>query len=85
MTNFLKVAAALAVLAAASPLLAKTNPAGHWEWRTRPVPGQRSGPIVRARVGVEDGASVMAYCDCRKTTAGTAGCMTAIPGEHDPA
>ena len=83
MRNFLKVAAALAVLAGASPLVAKTNPAGHWEWRTRPAPGPRAGPVVPVRVWVKDRAT-MADCDCPMMKVSAADCMTGMPGKHAP-
>ena len=85
MKTFLKVAAVFAVLAAASPALAKTDPAGHWKWSTRPAPGpSRSSPVAPVRVWVKDGASAMADCDCPMMKASAADCMMGMPGKHAP-
>ena len=85
MKTFLKAAAAFAVLAAASPALAKSDPAGHWEWQTRPAAGpSRSMPMTPVRVWVKDRASAMADCDCPMMKASAADCMMGMPGSHAP-
>lgn len=85
MKIFLKVAAALAVLATASPALARTDPGGHWEWSARPAPGpSRSTPPGPVRVWVKDGASAMVGCTCPMMDASKAVCMMDMPGKHTP-
>ena len=83
MTILLKAAAAFAVLAAASPALARIDPGGHWEWSTRPAPGpSRSTPPGPVRVWVENSASAVVGCTCPMMDASKAVCMMDMPDKH---
>ena len=85
MKTFLKVAAALAALAAISPALAETDRAGNREMVTRPAPGpSRSGLVAPVRVPMRDAASAMADCDCPMMKASAANCMKGMPSKQSP-
>lgn len=85
MNTSLKFAASFAVLAITQPALAQSEPAGHWEWRTRPVAGPvRSIPAGPVRVWVPNKALGMADCHCPMMKAAAAECMMDMPGRHAP-
>jgi hypothetical protein len=85
MKMVLNACAAFAVLAAASPALAKGDQGGHWEWRARQTPGPRSPfPAPPVRVWVRDSAPAMAVRDCPPMTGSAVGCTSGLPGPHAP-
>lgn len=85
MNTSLKFAASFAVLAITHPALAQSEPAGHWEWRNRPVAGPvRSFPAGPVRVWVPHKALGMADCDCAMMKASAAECMMGSPGGRAP-
>ena len=79
MKTIFALAAAAAMLTGASAASA-SDARGHWEWRTRSVPGPRSRVPAQVRVWVRDDVAAMAGCDCAMMHASAADCMKPMPG-----
>jgi len=82
--KLLKVTAALAALVAVSPVLAESDPVGHFEWQTRPSVGPRAVPLAPVRVWVKDNTAAMPDCKCSMMETSAAECMMDMRSKHTP-